>query len=160
MRSATALGLVAAAALAACQPQPPPEFEVPSSRTYQASKAEVWEGVLGYLDANEIAVRRQDFARGEIVAGRQGYEDQGWAWCERAIVADRSSDSRRPTRARPSSRDLALQIQVRALDGASEVLLAAEFSEEQINPYRNLPLTQPCLSTGVLERELLAAVES
>ena len=73
-------------------------------------------------------------------------------------MIDRTSNSRRPTRARPIGRDLALEVAVRESAAGTEVQPVARFTERQTNPYRNWPLTQPCRSTGVLEIALLDAL--
>ena len=90
-----------------------------------------------------------------IHAVRTEYQDSGWADCERARVIDRTSNSPRPRRARPISRDLALEVAVRETAVGAEVQPVARFTEQQNDPWRNLPFTQPCRSTGVLERALL-----
>lgn len=40
----------------------------------------------------------------------------------------------------------------------TKVDLAVLFSEQQINPFRNLPFTVDCRSKGQLERSLFAAI--
>jgi hypothetical protein len=141
----------------ACQPQPK-VYDVERARTYAADKAVLWEGVLRFLQVNDIAVVSADPATGVIHAERTEYQDAGWAYCERARIIDRSSDSRRPRRARPISRDLALEVAVRDSAGGAEVEPIARFTEQQHNRWRNMPFTQPCQSTGVLERALLDAL--
>ena len=138
----------------ACQPQPK-VYGVERGRTYAADQAVVWERVLRSLQANDIVVVRADLATGLIHAERTDYQDAGWADCARAWVTDRSSSSRRPRRARPISRDLALEVAVRESALGTEVQPVARFTEQQHNRWRNLPFTQPCRSTGVLERALL-----
>ena len=118
----------------------------------------VWEGVLRFLQANDISVVSADLATGIIHAERIDYQDAGWADCERAWVTNRSSESPRPRRARPLSRDLALAVAVRETSVGAEAQPVARFTEQQNDPWRNLPLTQPCRSTGVLERALLDAL--
>jgi hypothetical protein len=143
--------------LSACQPQPK-VYNVERGRTYAEDRAEVWQRVLGFLQANDIAVVSADPTTGVIQAERREYQDAGWADCERARVIDRTSDSRRPTRARPLSRDLALEVTVRASAAGTEVQPVARFTEQQNDPYRNWPFTQPCRSKGVLETALLNAL--
>jgi hypothetical protein len=149
------LGLVAMCA--ACQPQPK-VYDFERARTYAAGKGAVWAGVLSFLQANHITVVSADPASGVIHAERSAYQDAGWADCERAWVTDRSTDSARPRRARPISRDLALEVTFRESAGGVEVQPVARFTEQQMNWWRNLPFTQPCRSTGVLERALLDAL--
>ena len=108
--------------------------------------------------ANDIAVLGADQATGVIMAKHREYQDAGWADCERARVIDRTSNSRRPRRARPLSRDLALEVTLRESAGDTEVQPLARFTEQQNDPHRNSPFTQPCRSTGVLERALLDAI--
>jgi hypothetical protein len=138
----------------ACQPQPK-VYNVEGARTYAEDKAVVWDGVLRFLQANDIAVVSADLATGIVYAERTAYQDAGWADCERAWVTDRTSDSPRPRRARPISRDLALEVAVRETSVGAEVQPVARFTEQQNDRWRNLPFTQPCRSTGVLERALL-----
>jgi hypothetical protein len=73
-------------------------------------------------------------------------------------VTDHSSNSARPRRARPISRDLALEVAVRESAVGAEVQPVARFTEQQHNPWQNLPFTQLCRSTGVLESALLDAL--
>jgi hypothetical protein len=143
--------------VAACQ-TPPPAYEVERARSYAKAKQAVWDDLLGFLERSRIAVTSADFGRGAIVAERRDFEDQGFADCGRAWVVDNTSNSRRRTRARPVDRDLVLRVAVAETAGATEVTLAADVTEQQINPYTNLPITQRCRSTGVLERALLDAL--
>jgi hypothetical protein len=92
-----------------------------------------------------------------IEAERRHYQDAVWADCERAWVSDPSMNSPSPSRASPISRDLALEVTVREGAAGTEVQPLARFTEQQLN-YSNLPLTQPCRSTGVLEGALLNAL--
>jgi hypothetical protein len=148
------LRLCLVALCVACQPQQQ-VYHVERARTYAADQAAVWDGAVRFLEAYHITVVSADPARGVIHAERTEYQDAGWAHCERARVRDHSSNSARPTRARPLSRDLALQVTVRDSAAGTEVEPVAQFTEQQVNPYRNLPFTQPCRSTGALERALL-----
>jgi hypothetical protein len=148
------LGLGLLALCVACQPKPK-VFEVERGRTYAADKAAVWDGVLRFLQANDITVVSADPGSGVIHAERTAYQDAGWAECARARIIDRTSDSRRPRRARPISRDLSLDVTVRESAGGAEVQPVARFTEQQLDRWRNLPFTQACRSTGVLERALL-----
>lgn len=142
----------------ACAPREPRVYHVERGRTYAEDRAVAWERVQRFLEANDIAVVSADPAAGIIRAERRAYQDAGWADCERAWVRDRSSNNARPTRARPISRDLALEVAVRESAAGTEVQPGAQFTEQQLNPYRNWPFTQPCRSTGVLERALLDAL--
>jgi hypothetical protein len=148
------LPLCLVALCTACQPQPK-VYSVERARTYAQGKAAVWDGVLRFLQANDFSVVSADLATGIIHAERTGHRNDGWADCERAWVINRSSDSPRPRRARPLSRDLALEVVVRQTSVGAEAQPVARFTEQQNDPWRNLPLTQPCRSTGVLERALL-----
>jgi hypothetical protein len=148
------LPLCLVALCVACQPQPQ-VYHVERARTYAEEKAVVWGGVLRFLQANDITVVSADPATGIIHAERTEYQDAGWADCERAWVTDRSSDSSRPRRARPISRDLALEVAVRETSVGAEVQPVARFTEQQHDRWRNWPFTQPCRSTGMLERALL-----
>jgi hypothetical protein len=149
--------LLLAALLAACQP-PPPVYHVEQSRSYAKARPVVWDELLVFLERHRIVPITADPAGGRLEAERHGFEDMGWADCERAWVIDHTSNSARPTRAKPVARDLSLEIALEQAAGTTEVGLAARFSEEQIDPYRNLPFAQPCRSKGVLERALLDAL--
>jgi hypothetical protein len=148
------LRLALVALCVACQPQQK-VYNLERGRTYAVDKAVVWDGVLRFLQANDITVVSADLATGIIHAERTEYQDAGWAHCERARIIDRTSNSRRPRRARPISRDLALEVAVRESAVGAEVQPVARFTEQQHNRWRNMPFTQPCRSTGVLESALL-----
>jgi hypothetical protein len=153
-----ALWLCLLVSCTACAPREPTVYHVERGRTYAEDEAVVWEGVERFLRESGITVTGADPATGVITAERTEYQDAGWAECERARVVDRNSNSRRPTRARPLSRDLALEVTVRESAAGTEVRPLARFTEQQNDPYRNWPFTQPCRSTGVLERALLGAL--
>jgi hypothetical protein len=142
----------------ACASRAPKVYHVERGRTYGEDKAVVWVDVQGFLRASAITVVSADPASGVIRAERTGYRDAGWADCERAWVRGRSSNNARPTRARPISRNLALEVAVRESAASTEVQPVARFTEQQNDPYRNWPFTQPCRSTGVLESALLDAL--
>jgi hypothetical protein len=154
-----AAAVVALAGLLGCE-QPRPTYTVERSRSYQEDKTVVWDHILRFLQANDITVRQSDFERGMIEAERLGYQDtQGWAACELAIGTDRSTDNRRPRRARQRlDRSLSLDITVRETGGATQVTLAPTFTERQIHPWQILPFRTGCVSTGVLEKALLDAI--
>ena len=142
---------------AACQPQPK-VYDVERGRTYALDRAVVWQRVQRFLETNGITVVSADPATGVIRAERREYQDAGWAECVRARVVDRTSENLRPTRARPLSRDLALEVTVRESAAGIEVEPLARFTEQQNDPYRNWPFTQLCRSKGVLEQALLDAL--
>jgi hypothetical protein len=141
---------------AACAPREPVVYDVERSRTYAEDRAVVWERVRRFLQTNGITVTSADPATGVIQAERRHFQDAVWADCERAWVSDQSSNSPGPTRASPISRDLTLEVTVHESAAGIEVQPLARFTEQQLD-YRNMPFTQPCRSTGVLERALLDA---
>lgn len=144
------LGLV----LAGCQPKPV-VYDVPGSRSFSEDVDVVWSRLLGFAQRNGFELVEVDRARGSIVAIREDYQDQGWAACKTARVVDRDDDKSRRGRGRPVSRDAGLEITVD--DGVDGTVVAprARFTEEQINPFRNLPFTTGCRSKGTLEKSLL-----
>jgi hypothetical protein len=142
----------------ACAPRQPKVYHVEQGRTYAEDRAMVWQRAQSFLEANGITVTRADPMSGVIEAERRDYQDAGWADCERAWVSDQTLNSPAPTRASPISRDLALEVTVRPSAGGTEVQPRARFTEQQLDPYRNWPFTQPCRSTGVLETALLNAL--
>jgi len=148
-----------AVVLSGCQQPRAPAFQVEQARSYALEKEAVWNKILAFLQANDIAVVKSDPAAGVIQARRIRYQDAGWAYCEPAVVTDRTGNNRRPRRTRIwLDRDLSLEIQVRDADGMVRVALDGRFSERQVNPHRNLPFQVPCRSKGVLEKALLDAV--
>ena len=126
-------------------------YDVERTRTYAEDRAVVWERVQRFLQANGITVINANPATGAIEAERRHYQDAVWADCERAWVSDPTSNSASPSRASPISRDLTLEVTVREVAAGTEVQPLARFTEQQLD-YRNMPFTQPCRSTGVLER--------
>lgn len=146
------------AGLLGCQ-QPHPTYDVERSRSYAEDKAEVWDEILQFLQANDITVTRSNLERGTIEADRLNYQDAGWAECVLAVRTDRSSDSPRPRRARQRvDRSLSLEIAVREAGGMTTVTLDSTFTERQIHPWRNLPFETGCVSKGVLEKTLLDTI--
>ena len=141
----------------ACAPRAPKVYDVERGRTYAEDRAVVWERVQRFLQENGITVTEANPATGVIEAERSDFQDAVWADCERAWVSDPTSNSPSPSRASPISRDLALEVTVRESAGGIEVRPLARFTEQQLD-YSNLPFTQPCRSTGALERALLDAL--
>jgi hypothetical protein len=148
------LGLGLIVGCVACAPRAPKVYDVERARTYAEDRAVVWERVQRFLQANGITVINANPATGAIQAERRHYQDAVWADCERAWVSDPTSNSASPSRASPISRDLTLEVTVREGAAGTEVQPLARFTEQQLD-YRNMPFTQPCRSTGVLERALL-----
>jgi len=157
MRRPACFALVALA-LAACQQPEPPVYDVETTRVYAEDKRAVFDSVLRFLESQEVEVVGSNVESGTIHAERSDFDEVGWADCERRRVTDRTSNSRRRIRATPVDRDLDLRIMLRETDSGTEVELDPEFSEEQINPYTNLPFIAPCRSKGVLEAELLNSI--
>ncbi len=155
--SARIAALLLAALLAACQ-APPRVYHVEQTRSYAKARPVIWDEILVFLERHAIAPTEADPESGWLEAERHAFDDMGWADCKRAWVIDHTSNSARPTRARPVARDLSLKIALQEAGDTTEVGLVARFTEEQIDPYRNLPFMQPCRSTGVLERTLLDAL--
>ena len=145
-----------ALALLGCQQQEV-VYDVPTGQAYRKAKTDVWDAISNFLRANQITVKSADPDAGVITATRSDFQDMGWAECKRARVVERS-DSERVGRGRPISRDLGMRIEIQTAADQTLVGLVAEFTEEQINPFRNLPFNVPCRSTGALERALLAAI--
>jgi hypothetical protein len=150
---------VLAAVLSGCQQPPAPTFQVEQARSYALGKDAAWSRIQAFLSGNDIAVVKSDPAAGVIQARRERYQDAGWAYCEPAVVTDRTGNNRRPRRTRVwLDRNLALEIQLREAGDGVQVALDARFSERQVDPHRNLPFDVPCRSKGVLEKALLDAV--
>ena len=153
--AAGVLGLV----LTGCQPKPV-VYDVPGSRSFSDDIDSVWPRVLEAVEANGLDLVEVDRPRGSIVAIREAYQDLGWAFCKTARVVDRDDDKSRRGRGRPVARDLSLELKVDKGADGTLVALGARFTEEQINPFRNLPFTVRCRSKGVLERALLDEIDA
>jgi hypothetical protein len=159
MKLAIPVAMLAAVVLSGCQQTPPPAFQVEQARSYALGTDAVWNKVLAFLQAHDIAVSKRDLAGGVIRARRVRYQNAGWAYCEPAVAIDRTSDNRRPRRTRIRlDRDLSLEVEVRDAGDRVRVALDARFSERQVDPHTNLPFQVPCRSKGVLEKALLDAV--
>jgi hypothetical protein len=143
MRPAIILVILAALFLTGSQQPAPAQFQVEQSRSYNLGKQAVWNDILAFLRANDIAVTRSDFASGVIDAWRFNYQDAGWADCEPAIVTGHSSGNTSPRRTRIFlDRSLTLRVDVREAGGIVEVAPAARFSERHINVHQNLPFDE------------------
>jgi hypothetical protein len=140
----------AAALLAACQTT----YQVERERTYTEDKQVIWDHLLSFLERNQITVTSSDFARGSLAAERQHFQDQGWADCERRRVYY----DRRMSWALRVDRDLTLEAMVAEAAGATRVTVDARFTEKQDDPNSFNFFTQPCRSTGALEKALLDAL--
>lgn len=144
--------------LIGCQSRPI-TYNVPESRSFSQDVAVIWPQVLAFLDRNDLDLIEADQTQGSILAIRAAYQDQGWAVCKPARVVDRHDDKNRRDRGRPVHRDLRLQVRVLAGNDDTVVHPKANFTEEQINPFRNLPFTTHCRSNGTLEHALLKAID-
>lgn len=147
------------ALLLGCQ-QPEPVYDVETRRAYTKSSDAIWEDISRFLQANRIKPVSGSPEVGVMDVEREAFDNNDWADCRAAWVTDRTSNSPRPTRARPLARDLSMRIVVRQITGGTQVMLDPRFSERQINPYRNLPFEVPCRSKGALEGALLDAVDN
>ena len=144
---------IATLVLTSCQ-EMQPVFDVPKSRSISADKSRVFPALISFLKRNDIQVLDIDRDQGRILAARSDYAPGEWAACRPARVFS-NDDNRRVDRGRPVSRSLKLRIDVIDSADGSEVRPAAQFIEQQINPFRNLPFDTYCVSTGKLERSLL-----
>jgi hypothetical protein len=151
------LGLALIVLCVACAPPAPKVYNAERGRTYAEDRAVVWERLQRFLQANGMTVTSANPATGVLEAERRRFQDALWADCERAWVSDQTSNSPSPSRASPISRDLSLEVTVREGAAGTEVQPLARFTEQQLD-YSNLPFTQPCRSTGVLESALLNAL--
>jgi hypothetical protein len=114
MKRTICMAMLAAAVLSGCQQPRAPAFQVEQARSFALEREAVWNKVLAFLKANDIAVVRSDPAAGVIQAHRERYQDAGWAYCEPAVVTDRTGNNRRPRRTRVwLDRDLALEVELR-----------------------------------------------
>jgi hypothetical protein len=142
--------VVAVLALAGCQTQPV-VYDVPSNRSYDLGRADLFQNLVAASEAEGLSVVQADPSTGSLRATLVDYRDRGWAACKPARVRDRHDDKSRRGRGRPVDRQLDL---VGNVDADSTVRLSTAYSERQINPFKNLPFRVRCPSTGELERRL------
>lgn len=144
--------------LTSCQ-DPPVVYDVPGSQRYERDVAAVWPELVDTIKAKGLTIVEADQASGRLVADLIDYDDRGWAACRPARVIDRHDDKSRRDRGRPVNRQLRLDVQLDGTSGGSEVAMRADFSERQINPFKNLPFQVRCRSTGELERAVFEALD-
>lgn len=142
--------------LAGCQVQPP-TIEVPGSQLVADDSDVVWPRVLTFLGNQGFDVVEADREQGSILAIRQAYQDQGWAFCKPAPTRDRRNDRSRRGRGRPVNRDALVTVNLQPGDDGTVVRQGVKFTEQLINHFRNLPFTAGCRSLGTLETALLEA---
>lgn len=157
LRRAGILAPALLVALIGCMAEPPAIRPIETTRSYPQGTAVTWNRLVHYLRARGLTITSGEQARGLLRAENRHLAQNDWAVCEAAWVVDRSSNSLRPVRARPVHREVAVLITVTGDAAASRVQVRSDFTEKQINPYRNLPFDQPCRATGVLEAGILAA---
>ena len=143
--------IVGALALAGCQAQPI-VYDIPDSRTYDLSRADLFENLVTAVEAEGLRIVKADASAGRLSAMLINYQDRGWAACKPRRIIDRHDDKSRRGKARPIDRQLEL---VGNIDANNKVDLRAAFNERQIHPFKNLPIQVSCRSTGALERSLL-----
>lgn len=144
--------------LAGCQ-SPPVVYDVPTSRSYDRDTRDVWTDLIAAVGAQGLSIVEADRTTGRLVATLTDYAPRGWAACRPARVIDRHDDKSRRGRGRPVDRMLDLTVQLEETDGRSKIGMRANFSERQINPFKNLPFQVGCRSTGELERGLFATLD-
>jgi len=139
--------------LAACQST---TYHVEQARTYTDDKQVVWDNLMASLQRNELEVTSSDFASGSVAAERLNYQDQGWADCERRRV----TYDRRMSWALRMDRSVALHATVTEAGSVTRATVDAHFTERQDDPNSFRVFTQPCRSTGALEKALLDSLGS
>ncbi|MEM9439698.1 MAG: hypothetical protein AAGA73_04575 [Pseudomonadota bacterium] len=142
--------LIAALALAGCQAQPT-VYDVPKSQSYDLRQSDIWDRLVAVLEAEGFSIAEANPTTGRLQATLAGFQDQGWAVCKPRRVIDRHDDKNRRGRGRPVDRQLDL---VADIVDDIRVNLHTNFSERQINPFKNLHFQTSCRSTGTFERLL------
>ena len=98
---------------------------------------------------------------GPIAALSTGSLARGWATCPTLTMADPSRRNNR--RARVEPRDVTTRATVSVVEagpGTTRVAVRTEQLGTYVNPFTNNPVVQACTTTGLLERELLDALNS
>lgn len=75
MKRTKPMAMLAAVVLCGCQQAPAPTFQVEQARSYALDRQVVWNKVLAFLRANDIAVAKSDPAGGVIQARRERYQE-------------------------------------------------------------------------------------
>jgi hypothetical protein len=147
--------LVVAALLAGCA-MPPPKVPVEHRRVVAAAPFDVRARVAQKLGELGLVPARGLTAEGPLHVG-PFVAREAWADCRSILVEDDTQQVKRMSWARPQARQGELSVALVPSGGGTAVDVSARFSATYLDRYRNTPFSEPCTSTGVLERELLDA---
>ncbi len=143
MRGKLALMVLVGGVLTSCATPPKPtQFE--KSRTYALTKDQVWSNLLGYFTSNSIQIKTIEKASGVIYA-------------ERAVADPTMADCGSAPLSMEFGRPATLNVFVKPVDsGHTQVTVNASF--EVVRNFENTTWKDQCLSTGVLERQILSSI--
>ncbi len=136
--------------LLACAAGPPP---APVERSREVAAAP--DAVRRQIEARLSAL---GFAMPEGPGGpaRSSAASPDWATCETVVVSGGSNSSQRDF-AEPGARSAAVTVRYTPAGAGTRVDVATSFEATYQHRFRNTPFTEPCATTGELERALLAA---
>lgn len=156
--SPSALAVLAALTLAACTspapraPARPPEIAHPLT----APPASVVASAHPVLESRGIEVVKADPASGIVQGHASGLGETPWAQCPVARIQD--TDGQRIRIAEPQAIDLDLELAVTPAGDGSSLVIRPVFERTYLDSFRFSDFRRRCQSTGVLEREIAAAL--
>ncbi len=136
--------------LLACVAGPPP------------APVEVSREVAGTPDAARRQVEARlaalGFAMTEGPGGpaRTGRASPDWADCETVLISGGTNSGQKDFAA-PQARSASVTVSYTPVATGTRIDVSTSFEATYHHRYRNLPFTEPCRTTGELERALLAA---
>lgn len=153
------LGLALMLLTAACAPNVPLQGSEPiSARNVDAPPATARDRIAAALTQRGFDVVRGDdgflTVKGERRAG-----DASWALCERALVRDPNTDTRRQRWEDRNALRTVVVARTGRLGAQTNVALDILLVGQYVNSFVNEPFEQRCASSGVLEKALLDAAE-
>lgn len=141
----TNIAALAACLLAVSCATPPTQRSIENSRTFAVSKDQAWEALLSYFTSNNIQIKTIE-------------KDSGVIYAERALSDASMADCGAVPLAQEMSRPASLNVFVRETGDGVQVTVNAQF--EVTRMFDGTTWTDACFSTGLLERQLLTAVEA
>jgi hypothetical protein len=125
------------------------------------STADILSRASAALEARGFTVESPDAPGAPLRARNDNRTDDGWAVCPWITTRDPMSEAFRFARTQASSFRTVVTVSTAPAPGAeTEVGIAALNIGTYVNLFTNAPQDAPCRSTGVLENELLEAIDA
>lgn len=127
-----------------------------TGRTYAGVEpARLYDQTLMALRETDLEVVESDAAHGMIVAAAR-FDQRGWADCPSSLRLAQDRDERQyMVEAAESHREVELAASVTDAPEGATLTLEPAFSTQPVSPMAS---TEACVTTGVLERQILDAV--